>query len=853
MYKYKEGLTRGILPELLLENKDVILQELRSLDEQFCFDLLFVASISADFTSAQSHITLSKGKLVQNFQYALAGSPCEQVLDHKLCTLAQGASALFPDDKALEELKIEAYVAVPIFDDLNKYIGILVGLYRQPQPDIEKSVYGFRLCSRFITEKVGRCFFEHKADAQLQLLNEVERISLTGAWEYHVATGHLYWSPETFHIHDLPATTALSTELAISFYSDESRGIIESLFSRALNTGEPYHVELQIKSATGKLKWVRTSGKVEQDATGNAVRVYGAIEDVTRIYELLEESTYKNTRLESILNNLNDAVITINANGIIEHSNKVAYDMFGYEEGELLGQSVEALMPEPYASMHGQYMSAYAETGKAKIIGVGRQLPGLRKNGEVFQMELSLTQGSCDGEIEYIGIIRDISERLRAQDTIYKMAFTDTMTGLRNKTWFEKECRDLLTRARIQSHFIYAAIIDIDKIAQVNLRFGFNETNEIIKMLAQNLSAKTPDGTHLYKNGADSFLVLNLSTKPQYDSKEFDHVQLEAALLQPENYQVQWKGENLSLSASLGSCICDAQSHSFESLLDTLEHAIERAKCNKPFGHFFVDEAGMLAYERSKFIKLSLDSVIEANELSVVLQPQFDAQGKAVASEALVRWLSPKLGFVSPADFIPLAEESGAIIKIGDWVIEQVCKVLSELQQQGITTSVSINISGKQIVAPDFESKLLDTISRYEIPASSIMLELTETTLISDIELVKTIMDSLSKKGFKFSIDDFGTGYSSLSYLKELPIHELKIDKYFVDDILTSSAESAGKIVSLILDMARVLNVNCVAEGVEEKEQVAFLQEKHCALYQGYYFAKPLAQQEWLSLMCAGA
>ena len=235
------------------------------------------------------------------------------------------------------------------------------------------------------------------------------------------------------------------------------------------------------------------------------------------------------------------------------------------------------------------------------------------------------------------------------------------------------------------------------------------------------------------------------------------------------------------------------------------------------------------------------------------MQPQFDAEGKAVASEALIRWNSPKLGFVSPADFIPLAEESGAIIKIGDWVIEQVCMALSILRKKGIKSSVSINISSKQIVAPDFESKLLDVLNRYGIASSSIMLELTETTLISDIEVVKNIMNSLNRKGFRFSIDDFGTGYSSLSYLKELPIHELKIDKYFVDDILNTSMESAGKIVSLILDMARVLNVNCVAEGVEVEEQVAFLAEKHCALYQGYFFAKPMPQDQWLTLMCAGA
>lgn len=845
MYKYENRISRESVRRLLESNLELLKSRLLKLNDAARCDLLFVATLDNKLTAASSVIVISGKKRIDNFQYDLEGSPCHRVLTGKACAIPNNVSEAYPNDDALKNIAAQGYIGVPIFDSQGQSVAILVGIYQRPEPKSPDFLYIFELVAENTGQLIERTFFESKSRSRLALLKEVEQISDTGAWEYHVSTDNLYWSEEVYSIHALTPQIQITTDSAMAFYTEDARPKIKVAFYQALKSGAPYSLELTIVDAKGEKKWVRTSGKVVKNQRGDVERVYGAIEDITAEKTLLFDATQKSTRLQSILDNLNDAVITINTSGIIEHTNAVALDMFGYTDSELKGQNVKILMPEPYASKHDQYLHHYALTGKAKIIGVGRQLPGKRKNGEVFQMELSLTKAVCNEQTEYIGIIRDISERIKARDTIYNLAYTDSISGLKNKRWLEKECKDLLARAKVQGHYIYAALIDIDKMAQFNLQHGFENGDRAIKQIAMALSENIARGSRLYKNGADSFVLLNLSTRTKVHSDEFNCQKVESALLNKTNFVVRLGENTFSMSASLGSCICEAANHNFETIMDTLEHALRQAKQKKPLGAFFVDEAGLLAYERFKRIRQLLDTVTQSGELNIVLQPQYNSDGNIKASEALIRWQSAELGFVSPADFIPIAEETNDIIEIGDWVLEQVCEVLTETQKKGIETRIAVNISGKQIVAPDFERKLIKLIQRYNVSPASLMLELTETTLVSDIELVKQVMGSITEKGFQFSIDDFGTGYSSLSYLKELPISELKIDKYFVDDILARNDHSAGKIVNLVIDMAKALGVQCVAEGVETVQQVDFLSHRGCDLYQGYYFSKPLNKDDW--------
>lgn len=234
------------------------------------------------------------------------------------------------------------------------------------------------------------------------------------------------------------------------------------------------------------------------------------------------------------------------------------------------------------------------------------------------------------------------------------------------------------------------------------------------------------------------------------------------------------------------------------------------------------------------------------DEFYIVLQPQYSLGIHPVASEALLRWNSKLFGNVRPDEFISLAEENGDILIIGDWVINEVCKLASKLKHQQICTRIAVNISAKQIVQPDFAQQLMQRLTQWDVPPSCLMLEITESTLVQNIELVRKQMLELSQHGLSFSIDDFGTGYSSLRYLKELPLNEIKIDRYFVEEITDENQEVT--IVNTIIEMAKAMGVATVAEGIEDEKQLRYLTKRGCNYFQGFFLSRPLAVEKWLQL-----
>ena len=346
-------------------------------------------------------------------------------------------------------------------------------------------------------------------------------------------------------------------------------------------------------------------------------------------------------------------------------------------------------------------------------------------------------------------------------------------------------------------------------------------------------------------------IVLSYCLKKTYikeDLHKFDANLVESALLSPRHFDIVINSVKWSLTASLGSAIFNPQGQSFESIINVIEQAVKRAKRSAPFGLCHISEDGFKEFDRYLDIKSKLEQAIERDELSIVLQPQVTHDGTVSSFEALVRWYSKELGPVSPSEFIPIAEESYAICEIGDIVLRKTLSVISNFVKSGLKTSIAINISARQIVVPDFINSLLSRVNQYGIPPHMLMLELTETALVVDIELVKETMLELARFGFRFSIDDFGTGYSSLAYLKVLPISELKIDKYFVDDIGKDFDGKAAQIVDAIIEMAKALNVTCIAEGVESEEQLKYLIGKGCEKFQGYYFSRPEPEAHWAGI-----
>ena len=843
---FESVLNESEFSTIVLENRSAYEQDLLGFNELLHADYLFLGVKKADKISVL--VGLAHDSPISQIEYDLKGSPCETVLLTGACGYKSDICEHFPDDQTLSELNAQAYLGAGLFNEKNQDIGLLVAIFNTPKHDINEWLQVFSLQAKLFSTQLQKDFFAIKTARNLSLIDEISRMSKTGSWEFYPETEKLIWSSETYRIFGLPVGSAINVQKAINSFAPGYTEELTLAFDNLRFHQQPYDIQCKIIDSSGTIRWVRASGKAELYKNGAVKRLFGAFEDITEYKTALTLNEERAMKIQNILNNINDAVFSIDVKGTITHCNDIALKTFGYTRSELIAQSVEILMPEPYASNHAFYMRNYMETGVGKIIGVGRQLPAKRKNGDIFQMELSLSESFDQGERGFIGVIRDISERIEAQDTIYNLAYTDSVTRLRNQQWFHQRFKDLMLRASLKQEYIHILLLDIDNMAQINTRFGFGNGNYAIRKIAEQLLFVIGHDYEIFKYGGDSFVVLSKKTYIKEDLHKFDANLVESALLSPRHFDIVINSVKWSLTASLGSAIFNPQGQSFESIINVIEQAVKRAKRSAPFGLCHISEDGFKEFDRYLDIKSKLEQAIECDELSIVLQPQVTHDGTVSSFEALVRWYSKELGPVSPSEFIPIAEESYAICEIGDIVLRKTLSVISNFVKSGLKTSIAINISARQIVVPDFINSLLSRVNQYGIPPHMLMLELTETALVVDIELVKETMLELARFGFRFSIDDFGTGYSSLAYLKVLPISELKIDKYFVDDIGKDFDGKAAQIVDAIIEMAKALNVTCIAEGVESEEQLKYLIGKGCEKFQGYYFSRPEPEAHWAGI-----
>lgn len=843
---FESVLNESEFSTIVLENRSAYEQDLSGFNELLHADYLFLGVKKADKISVL--VGLAHDSPISQIEYDLKGSPCETVLLTGACGYKSDICEHFPDDQTLSELNAQGYLGAGLFNEKNQDIGLLVAIFNTPKHDINEWLQVFSLQAKLFSTQLQKDFFAIKTARNLSLIDEISRMSKTGSWEFYPETEKLIWSSETYRIFGLPVGSAINVQKAINSFAPGYTEELTLAFDNLRFHQQPYDIQCKIIDSSGTIRWVRASGKAELYKNGAVKRLFGAFEDITEYKTALTLNEERAMKIQNILNNINDAVFSIDVKGTITHCNDIALKTFGYTRSELIAQSVEILMPEPYASNHAFYMRNYMETGVGKIIGVGRQLPAKRKNGDIFQMELSLSESFDQGERGFIGVIRDISERIEAQDTIYNLAYTDSVTRLRNQQWFHQRFKDLMLRASLKQEYIHILLLDIDNMAQINTRFGFGNGNYAIRKIAEQLLFVIGHDYEIFKYGGDSFVVLSKKTYIKEDLHKFDANLVESALLSPRHFDIVINSVKWSLTASLGSAIFNPQGQSFESIINVIEQAVKRAKRSAPFGLCHISEDGFKEFDRYLDIKSKLEQAIERDELSIVLQPQVTHDGTVSSFEALVRWYSKELGPVSPSEFIPIAEESYAICEIGDIVLRKTLSVISNFVKSGLKTSIAINISARQIVVPDFINSLLSRVNQYGIPPHMLMLELTETALVVDIELVKETMLELARFGFRFSIDDFGTGYSSLAYLKVLPISELKIDKYFVDDIGKDFDGKAAQIVDAIIEMAKALNVTCIAEGVESEEQLKYLIGKGCEKFQGYYFSRPEPEAHWAGI-----
>lgn len=450
---------------------------------------------------------------------------------------------------------------------------------------------------------------------------------------------------------------------------------------------------------------------------------------------------------------------------------------------------------------------------------------------------------SEDKVIKLTGSITDISDRKISEDKIKFMAYYDSLTKLPNRTLFINKLNEQLQLVDSENAVGAVFFIDLDNFKNINDTLGHEYGDKLLLRLAKEFESLLEAKDIICRFGGDEFILLH----PYMNETSIENYA--KRLLDLFNKPFKIDDRQIYTTASIGIALYPQDGKDINTIFKNADSAMYKAKELGKNRYMRFDPQMYLKLERKTCIERILRTAIENNELSINYQPQYDAQNNEIFGfEALVRLNSKELGFVSPLEFIPIAEECGFITKLGKWVLNESCKQSMKWINEGYKfKSMSINISSVDLQQPDFLENVKDILEKTSIDPSIVELEITETLLMQSLDTSIEVLNKLMDIGVRIALDDFGTGYSSLNYLRKIPISTLKIDKSFIDNIISNKKEEA--IINNIIEMAHSMELKVVAEGVEIKEQLSILKDRKCDYIQGYYFSKPLPASEAEKLM----
>ncbi|MYM85248.1 EAL domain-containing protein [Duganella sp. FT50W] len=560
---------------------------------------------------------------------------------------------------------------------------------------------------------------------------------------------------------------------------------------------------------------------------GSVLQVHSVAQRTTHAYVQMEAQLQHQAQ---ILDQIHESVLTMDMNGFIISWNKGAERLFGYTAVEAVGRNILFLYDDEELGFQDDFL----EQG-GRLMEVRRK----KKNGEVFWASLSLSP-LCDLHDRSTGLIAyltDITERKMAEERIHHLAYYDALTNLPNRTLLTKLVDQALMVAQRNLAHGCVLFIDLNRFKLINDTLGRAIGDALLVEVARRFRTVLRDQDLVARLGGDEFAV-SLFDIGQHFEASMVAQKLLASLTEP----IIIDGHDLRVDGSIGISVYPQDGHDAETLLRLADIAMYRAKqeggADGDHIAFYSQDMNQGMQERMR-IESGLRHALGNGELLLHYQPKYAIpDGKIIGAEALVRWRHPQRGLVPPSEFIPLAEATGLVVQVGEWVLETACAQAQAWKHAGLPAiRLAVNVSAREFTAA-LPGRVSDTLTRYGLEPSWLELEITESTLMHNIDRVIGIMDRITAMGVTLSLDDFGTGYSSLSYLKRFPIDTLKIDRSFTIGIPEDSNDCA--IANTIISIAQQLKHKVIAEGVETVEQLAFLKNSGCDEVQGYLFSKPL-------------
>ncbi|RBP28331.1 PAS domain S-box-containing protein/diguanylate cyclase (GGDEF)-like protein [Marinobacter pelagius] len=613
--------------------------------------------------------------------------------------------------------------------------------------------------------------------------------------------------------------------------SDHEQGVFETAFGNAA-AGHAQKFEITLTS-----QHISEARTYECDllpivVDGKVSGVFLIGKDITERLNAQESQRILKRSLESSDNGV--VVVDYRSEGLpVVFVNPAFSQMTGYSEAELLGAPVQLLSGPETDEKDIEQIRQAARAGQPLSL----TLKSYRRDGSPFWNQVSITpvRDHRQEVSHFTAIMRDISEKKEQEHRLAYQATHDVLTGLGNRALFEDRLEHDVSLANRKGQLLAVLFIDLDEFKPINDTLGHKIGDELLISVARRLEASTRPTDTLARFGGDEFVLILPALAATHEAEEVAERILET-VTKPHRI----RSHELHISASIGiSFISKDQEHP-EKLLQQADMAMYKAKQQgRDTYEIYTPELDNRLTKRVT-LRNDLQEAIESRQLFLHYQPQITKAGTLCGLEALVRWNHPEKGFISPADFIPIAEETGQIVNLGKWVTTQACRDARLLLEKGLLKGrMAVNLSPMQFHRPSFLSAIRSILEKTELPAEHLELELTEGILMKDSDGAIDILNALNGMGIATAIDDFGTGFSSFSYLRDLPVDKIKIDRSFVSRINTSEKDAA--VCKGMITLAREMNLRVIAEGVETAEEVEILTENGCEAFQGYYFARPMA------------
>ncbi|MDR7223635.1 EAL domain-containing protein [Aminobacter aminovorans] len=543
--------------------------------------------------------------------------------------------------------------------------------------------------------------------------------------------------------------------------------------------------------------------------------------------------------LAGFAENIEFALVVIDASRNISFVNKSAERMFGYDKAELVGKTLDLIIPARLRGAHNAGIARVAAGTPSKLSGKTVEVSALRRDGSEFPIELSLSVWQGPIGVSMGGIIRDISERRQRDMRLYRLAHQDTLTGLPNRLQFDMQLEDALERGEATG----LLLVDLDGFKKVNDTLGHATGDTLLQALAVRLPAALDANAMVARLGSDEFAVLLRGIdKPAAVAAAAN------SLLHSFEQPFEIGDHLLKLGVSIGGAVAPRDGGDSEELMASADLALYRAR--QQGGSYRIFEPGMRnAVAVRRALQDELLRAIKAKEFVLHYQPQVCLEsGRVLGAEALLRWKHPSRGLLAPADFLAVLETHSGALTVGNWILDEACRQSAAWRAQGFAPiTMAVNLFAAQVNAGTLAETVTLTLSRHGLPANALELEVTETIALDYEERTLAPFRKLAKAGVGLAFDDFGTGHAALSTIKRFPLTVLKVDRSFVRDMLRDPQDAA--IVRAVLGMASDMGLSVVAEGIETRAQEAALYAMGCRIGQGYLYSKALPAADFENLL----